>query len=106
MNDLPFASEQLSRAAEHYLADRYPFRTLVELTSARQMQQHDNYLASTLLTWRKDAQWPEPEVIGELRCASCHVVMHEELSVCEDETICAKCAPDEDVSTPSARDAT
>ena len=84
------ANELLANRVEHYLSRRYPYVGLTVLTTG--LMGDEQMLARALFDVRKASKWPNPDTIGEARCASCHRLMHDEPSACADEEVCAKCA--------------
>lgn len=94
--------ELLSHAVEAYLVARYPGRLLAGIYAKRWVQEEDRMLANQLHMWRSDAGWPSPGIIGVRRCVSCHQVMDDEPSACEDETVCTACVVGDDGSGGAA----
>jgi formylmethanofuran dehydrogenase subunit E len=92
--EMALRAEFLADALDTFFKHRYSdVLTLKEIaTSKRSLVSDERVMALHLLEWRTAAGWPQPEIIGALRCADCHKVMaDDESSVDEEETICAKC---------------
>lgn len=84
-------TEQLARSVERYLFARYGDQTLASLLK-RRIQSEDHGMALNLREWRKAANWPHPDVIGETRCVDCMTPLGDRGSACEDEDVCHACA--------------
>lgn len=95
MSDLEFHANQMAATLDQYFEHRYhgvALDTIKDRTIG-----DDSALARVLYNYRADRGWPEPEMIGESRCITCHKVMDDEPSAYVDETVCHACAGDDDV---------
>lgn len=85
------AMEMIVATLDAHFEHRYAGYSLRQLASARVLGTEAD-LARHLRAWREAEGWPHFDVIGAVRCVSCHKIMGDESSACEDETVCLKCA--------------